>query len=430
MADVMSRRRFLAWTGAASVAAAAAGWGVEALAARARLDPLTPGTGVLVMLTMYGGNDGLNTVIPAGDGVYQSARPELAYAESEVLPLGDGLGLNPGMTGFKALWDDDRLAIVRGTSYPKPDHSHFRSMDIWQTASPERPVSSGWLGRWLDTQGRDPLLAVSLDPVLPPMLAGETVAGAALPVSGLSLPGGDLGRAFAALGAPASGESGPVAVAARAVADLHRTSATIGPMLAGPGTASGAASGPPQPDDDRPRRAARAKVKLGQGAKGGGGEASLAQQLDTVATCVEMGSPTRAYSVSLGGFDTHTGERDTQQRLLTEVDGAVGAFLNRMAGSARGRGVVLVAYSEFGRRVAANANQGTDHGTAGPVLVAGHSVRGGFVGEQPSLTDLDNGDLKPSGDFRDVYATLLADVLDSDPERILGPGRKVLSLVA
>jgi uncharacterized protein (DUF1501 family) len=445
MADVMSRRRFLAWTGAASVAAAAAGWSIEALAARTRIDPLTPGTGVLVMLTMYGGNDGLNTVIPAGDGVYQSARPELAYAESEVLPLGDGLGLNPGMPGLKLLWDDDRLAIVRGLSYPKPDHSHFRSMDIWQTASPDRPVSSGWLGRWLDGHGHDPLLAVSLDPVLPPMLAGETVAGAALPASGLTLPGGDLGRAFAALGGTDPGQSGPAAVAARAVADLHRTSATIGPMLTGTGTGTGTgtASGTDpdagsstepdtgsgaDPDGDRPARST--PVKLGRGGKGGGGGTPLAQQLATVAECVEMGAPTRAYSVSLGGFDTHTGERATQQRLLTEVDGAVSAFLNRMAGSARGRGVVLVAYSEFGRRVAANANQGTDHGTAGPVLVAGHSVRGGFVGEQPSLTDLDNGDLKASGDFRDVYATMLADVLDTDPERILGPGRKVLPLVA
>jgi uncharacterized protein (DUF1501 family) len=143
-----------------------------------------------------------------------------------------------------------------------------------------------------------------------------------------------------------------------------------------------------------------------------------------------MGAPTRAYSVSLGGFDTHTGEQATQQRLLTEVDEAVSAFIDRMAGSARGRGVVLVAYSEFGRRVAANANQGTDHGTAGPVLVAGHSVRGGFVGEQPSLTELDDGDLAPTGDFRDVYATMLSGVLNTDPERILGPGRTVLPLLA
>ncbi|MGI8817458.1 MAG: DUF1501 domain-containing protein, partial [Pseudonocardia sp.] len=205
MVDALSRRRFLAWTGAASVAAAATGWGFEALASRARTDPLPLGAGVLVMLTMYGGNDGLNTVIPAADGAYQNARPELAYTEAEVLPLGEGLGLNPGLPGLKGLWDDGRLAIVRGVSYPKPDHSHFRSMDIWQTASPGRPVSSGWLGRWLDTSGRDPLLAVSLDPVLPPMLAGETVAGAALPIDGLNLPGGALGSAFAALGSPSAG---------------------------------------------------------------------------------------------------------------------------------------------------------------------------------------------------------------------------------
>jgi uncharacterized protein (DUF1501 family) len=144
---------------------------------------------------------------------------------------------------------------------------------------------------------------------------------------------------------------------------------------------------------------------------------------------VEMGAPTRAYTVSIGGFDTHTGERATQQRLLTEVDQAVSGFLNRMAGSARGQGVVLVAYSEFGRRVAANANQGTDHGTAGPVFVAGPRVRGGFVGAQPSLTDLDNGDLKPTTDFRDVYATLLSDVLGSDPEPVVGVGRVRLPLI-
>jgi uncharacterized protein (DUF1501 family) len=412
MVETMSRRRFLAWTGVASVAAASVGWGIEALASRARTDPLPPGSGVLVMLTMYGGNDGLNTVIPAADAAYQDARPELAYAESEVLPLGDGLGLNPGLPGLKGLWDDDRLAIVRGVSYPKPDRSHFRSMDIWQTASPNHPVSSGWLGRWLDAEGRDPLLAVSMEPVLPPMLAGETIAGAALPLSGLALPGGVLGSAFLAMGASAPGETGPAAAAARAVTDLHRAAGTLGPGLG---------------DTAQPARARRTKFG---GKPGKGGADSLAAQLDVVAQCVEMGAPTRVYSVSIGGFDTHAGERATQERLLGEVDQAVTGFLGRMANIPHGRNVVLVAYSEFGRRVPANSNQGTDHGTAGPVLVAGAAVRGGFVGEQPSLTDLDDGDLKATGDFRDVYATLLADVLGTDPQRILGPGRTVLPLIA
>jgi uncharacterized protein (DUF1501 family) len=421
MVSTMSRRRFLAYSGAAGIVAAGAGYGIDALVSRARTDPLPAGSGVLVVLTLYGGNDGLNTVIPADDPVYRSARPELAYAEDQVLPLGDGLGLNPGLTGLKQLWDNSNLAIVRGVSYPQPDHSHFRSMDIWQTASPSSPQSTGWLGRWLDSHGRDPLHAVSLDPVLPPLLAGATTSGAALPLTGLALPRGPLGEAFRALGAPAAGESGQQATSARAITDLHRTATALGPAL-------GPALDLPHPaaqSTDLEPAAAPGAAKGRKGRKSG----QLAHQLDVVAACAEMGAPTRAYSVSIGGFDTHTGERQTQQRLLTEVDQAVTRFLTRMAGSDRGRRVVLMAYSEFGRRVTANANQGTDHGTAGPMFVAGASVRGGFVGAQPSLTDLDNGDLKATTDFRDVYASLLTQVLDADPEPVLGPGRRVLPLV-
>jgi uncharacterized protein (DUF1501 family) len=426
MVSTLSRRRFLAYSGAAAVAAAGAGYGFEALLSRAHTEPLPPGAGVLVVLTLYGGNDGLNTVVPAADPAYQSARPELAYREDEVLPLGDGLGLNPGMTGLKSLWDANRLAIVRGVSYPKPDHSHFRSMDIWQTGSPAHPQSTGWLGRWLDVTGHDPLHAVSLEPVLPPLLAGATTAGAALPLSGLTLPEGPVGSAFAALGAAAPGEPAAQATAARAITDLHRTATVLGPALTH--VSPVAASQPTPGQVGKPGKLAAAAKPAGRRKAGNGG--GLAAQLGVVASCVEMGVPTRAYSVSIGGFDTHTGERATQQRLLTEVDQAVTGFLNRMAGSARGRGVVLLAYSEFGRRVAANANQGTDHGTAGPVFVAGAPVRGGFVGAQPSLTDLDNGDLKPTGYFRDVYATLLGDVLESDPEPVLGNGRAHLPLIA
>jgi uncharacterized protein (DUF1501 family) len=123
--------------------------------------------------------------------------------------------------------------------------------------------------------------------------------------------------------------------------------------------------------------------------------------------------------VSLGGFDTHADERATQQRLLTELDGALIPFLERMRGSDRGRQVVVLVYSEFGRRVRANASQGTDHGTAGPAFLLGDRIRGGFYGPQPSLTDLADGDLKETTDFRDIYATLLRHVLDTDPGQIL-----------
>ena len=135
-----------------------------------------------MLVTLYGGNDGLNTVVPYADPAYHDARPELAYSAEEVLHLDGQLGLNPAMTGLAALWKEKKLAIVRGVGYPKPDRSHFRSMDIWQTASPATPVTSGWVGRWLDAAGDDPLLAVNIGEVLPPLAVGARATAAALSV--------------------------------------------------------------------------------------------------------------------------------------------------------------------------------------------------------------------------------------------------------
>ncbi|MDT8911982.1 DUF1501 domain-containing protein [Amycolatopsis sp. PS_44_ISF1] len=389
----LNRRRFLTATGVTAAAALAAGatqvdWGRLMSAAQDR--PIDPGSRVLVVVTLYGGNDGLNTVVPAADPAYQKARPDLAYRAEDVLDLGEGLGLNPGLKGFKGLWDSGRLAVLRGVGYPKPDHSHFRSMAIWQTASPETAVPSGWLGRWLDATGEDPLRAVSVEPVLPPLLAGERTAAATLPVGGLHLPSGALGTGFEGLGAVQPGEGVWQARAARSVDDLHRAAHTL--------------VGAPADGD-------RAEPRQGE----------LAAQLDVVAGLIEAGVPTRVYSVSLGGFDTHADERGTQQRLLAELDGALSPFVERMGRTDRGRQAAVVVYSEFGRRVTANASQGTDHGTAGPVFVLGTRVRGGFHGAEPSLTDLDDGDLKLTTDFRDVYASLVEDVLGTDAGQVL-PG--------
>jgi uncharacterized protein (DUF1501 family) len=148
-----------------------------------------------------------------------------------------------------------------------------------------------------------------------------------------------------------------------------------------------------------------------------------------VAEAVKAGVPTRVYAVQLGGFDTHADERGTQQRQLQTFDEAVTPFLQQMAGDRYGKNVVLLAYSEFGRRVKANASQGTDHGTAGPVFVAGAPVKGGFYGDEPSLTDLDNGDLKPTTDFRDVYYELLSQTLQTDPTPSVGTGRRSLGFL-
>jgi uncharacterized protein (DUF1501 family) len=416
----LTRRRFLAFSGVVAAAGIAAGatqvhW--KDLVAAAAKTPLDPAAGVLVIVTLYGGNDGLNTVIPASDSGYQSARRELAYGASEVLDLGEGLGLNPGLKGLHQLWTGKDLAIVRGVGYPKPDRSHFRSMAIWQSASPQTAISSGWLGRWLDATRTNPLLAVSLDSLVPPMLAGEKLAAASFPLGGLRLPKDALGRAVALLGKPSGEDDVWQARAARSFTDLQAAVKTLGPASTHQPSASPATT--PDPNDQQD-----------QGASAGG-QSELAAQLELAATLIEMGVPTRVYSASLGGFDTHSDERATQQRLLGELDAALAGFHRRLQSSDRGRQVVTLVYSEFGRRVWANASDGTDHGTAGPVFLLGRGVRGGFFGAEPSLTDLDDGDLKAGVDFRSIYATILDHVLDADPARILsGWSHQVDKLIA
>ncbi len=398
--DALTRRRFLLASGVAGGAALAAGAGALSrhdLHHAAATAPLPADSGILVLVTLYGGNDGLNTVIPAADSAYQSARPGLAYTESEVLDLGDGLGLNPSMTGLHRLWQQGSLAIVRGVGYPNPNHSHFVSMDIWQSASPADPETSGWLGRWLDAQPDDELRAlraVSVGGTLPPLLAGTRTAGSTLPLGRFRLPQGTLGTGLRGLGVSSSQDCPYAAYAARDTSDLFTVAQAFGGVTAAPSA----------------------------------GSSELAAQLDIVASCIESSVPTRVYAVSLGGFDTHSAEKSTQSALLGEFSDAVSAFWQRISTTPRAAQVVLAAYTEFGRRVAANANEGTDHGTAGPMFVLGGGVRGGFLGEQPSLTDLDQGDLKYTTDFRSVYASLLDSVLGADPVRTLGAGHPVLPL--
>ncbi|WP_405164693.1 DUF1501 domain-containing protein [Nocardia sp. NBC_01499] len=392
-----NRRQFLVGSSVLGALGVAGGsvisW--DELHHRAATAPLSPGTGVLVLVTMYGGNDGVNTVIPYADNAYHDARPELAYRPEDVLHLDGQLGLNPAMKGFAQLWNTRNLAIVRGVGYQHPDHSHFRSMDIWQTASPDSPVQTGWIGRWLDATGDDPVRAVNVGPVLPQLALGEKYTAAALDPTTTPLPR-ELSTALAGLAATDPHDSpaqGFVCAGYRAEQAVTRTFSSIAPKS-------------PAPEAN-----------------------PLAAQLALVGQCVKAGVPTRVYSVSLGGFDTHADERRTQQQLLGRLDEAVSAFLSDLHGHPRGRDVVVLAYSEFGRRVAANASQGTDHGTAGPVFVAGAPVKGGFYGDEPSLTDLDNGDLKTTVDFRDVYSELLHRVLATDPGPVVGAARHELGLI-
>ena len=396
----INRRKFLiasAGVGAAGLLSGAAAVSWPDLMRAAQDRPLPANTGVLVIVSLYGGNDGINTLIPYADNAYHDARPELAYAPGEVLPLDQRMGLNPAMRGLAQLWSQRQLAIVRGVSYPRPDHSHFRSMDIWQTASPAEPVSTGWIGRWLDASGGDPLRAVNIGAVLPPLAVGEKYTAAALSTGGAPGKAEKFHAIMSALGDDDPSDTPAMAAVCKAYRAARTTDATF------------AAVTPPAENHN-----------------------SLATQLSMVANAVRARVPTRVYMVQLGGFDTHANERETQQRLLQTFDEATTGFLQEMAGDPYGKNVVLMAYSEFGRRVRANASQGTDHGTAGPVFVAGVSggpVKGGFYGEEPSLTDLDNGDLKFTTDFRDIYYELLSRTVGTDPTPSVGTGRTSLGFL-
>jgi uncharacterized protein (DUF1501 family) len=395
----MNRRKFLiagAGVGAAGLLSGVAAVSLPDLLDAGRQRPMPEKSGILVIVTLYGGNDGINTVIPYANNAYHDARPDLAYAPGEVLPLDGQLGLNPALTGMAELWRRKRLAIVRGVGYPNPDRSHFRSMDIWQTASPKDAVSTGWIGRWLDASGDDPLRAINVGAVLPLMAVGDKHVASALSENIPRIPT-DIADTLSAMADDDPRDTPAMTAVRRTYRATRVTEPEFGRVIKGVDPASATRS---------------ADVE------------SLSAQLDVVARCVKAAVPTRVYMVSLGGFDTHADERGTQEELLRTLDEALTPFLAQMRTNMYGRNLVVMAYSEFGRRVAANTSQGTDHGAAGPVFLMGAPVKGGFYGDEPSLTDLADGDLKTTTDFRDVYHELLTKTLRTDPVPSVGSGRR------
>jgi len=394
-----SRRDFLKLTGAGAMAASVP-LSLFDIAAAGAATPLPAKTPIVVLVTLYGGNDGLNTLVPYLDSTYYSSRPGISVDQSTVLPLGDGLGFNPAMKNFQSLWNAKQLTIVRGVSYPKPDLSHFSSMAIWQTASPATSVSTGWIGRWLDTQPLNPMLAVSVGNTMPPAFAGAKQSGSVMPPTGFKLPTGTALSQFKSLGAQTAGASPATQNAALSIANLYQMAGTVTSELA---------LGAP---------------KLQNAALQNVGNTNLNPQLDAVATLISAGAPTRVWEVSIGGFDTHADEVTTQNALIGGVTDSVARFMSQIAGTKRANDVTVVVYTEFGRRVKANAALGTDHGTSNAVYVVGKSGVGGFIGDEPSLTQLDtSGNMLMTTDFRDVYGSILEDLLATPVGKII-PGWK------
>lgn len=368
---------------------------------------------ILVLIQLAGGNDGLNTVVPFAQDAYHSARPGIGLGRGNVLKLNDELGLHPALSGFKELYDSGCLSIVQGVGYPQPDRSHFRSMDIWQSAVAEREdTSSGWIGRTLDATvdqhvGKVPAMTLGSEKLPLSLVASKVNVPTIRDVKGYQL---QLG-----------------AMSAQA-AKVHREQLErVAGVAASPGS-----------DLDFLRQTAKtawsSAEKLQQVSASYRPAATypsnaLGQKLRTVAEIIAGDFGTRVFFVSLDGFDTHSQQAPAHQTLLTELSTAVTAFWKDLQGHRLANQVLLTTFSEFGRRVKENGSLGTDHGAASQLFVVSSQAKSGVIGTHPSLTDLDDGDLKFHTDFRSVYATLLDRWLKVDSQAVLGRRYKQVEFI-
>ncbi len=357
---------------------------------------------VLLVVQMGGGNDGLNTVVPYSDDAYHRARPVIGISEKAVLRIDDRIGFNPALAPLDDLFKDGHVAIVQGVGYPNPNRSHFEATQIWETASPQRPVTSGWLGRYLDG-----LIASGAPPDASHLFAGVSLGDtvpAAMIAQHVDVP------AIAAVGA--FGYNAGKDASSKSTAGTLYDGARPGqsPYLALiETTARNALHG-----GDVLRDAISSyKPAVAYPAD------PFSQQLQLAAQIAGSNLGTKVIFVSIGSFDTHAGQRAQQDRLLGYLAGGLRAFYADLAAHGLQDRVLAMTFSEFGRRVAQNASNGTDHGTAMPLFIVGGKVKGGVYGAHPSLTDLDNGDLTFATDFRAVYATVLERWLGRDPARVI-----------
>ncbi|RYY85843.1 MAG: DUF1501 domain-containing protein [Chitinophagaceae bacterium] len=353
-----------------------------------------PGNKVLVVLQLTGGNDGLNTVIPVRNDLYYKARPTLAFAREKTLVLRDDVALHPSLTAFADAYHDGSIGILNSVGYPNPDRSHFRSMDIWQSASDSHEYrNTGWIGRYLDAQHDKamPSQALEIDDTLSLAMKGTQINGMAMRDPSLLF-----GLANEKFFRDASGQH----------TDHHHEQAeylykTMAATLSGADHIAQKAG---------QRKNAPTYPRSGMG-----------KAFATLSSLILSDLDTKVYYVSHAGYDTHINQEMYHERALKEVNDAVGVFLKDLKDNHRHDDVLLVVFSEFGRRVGENASKGTDHGCANNMFFFGGGLKQkGLLNELPDLADLDQGDIRHKVDFRQVYATLLQKWLGTSPAEVLG----------
>lgn len=362
---------------------------------------------ILVVIQLSGGNDGINTVVPFSDEGYPRARQELRLAEEKLRKIDKDVGLHPSMGGAAKLLESGRLAIVQGVGYPNPNRSHDVSMAIWHTArfDPEEHRGFGWIGRALDSRpepaaGTPGVMLVGGESPPVALQSRRSIASALSSLDDLTL------SDFSMPSPPSqNGASGDdiAAFVRRSALDAYTTAERL-KEISSHGTSSRGTGTSGYPNSEFSRR------------------------LGLVAQLIKAEFKTPIYYVIQSGYDTHAAQLQTHANLLRDFSGGLLAFLDDMQGAGLADRVAVLAFSEFGRRVEENGSLGTDHGTAGPVFVAGGNVQGGLVGPTPSLTDLDGGDLKSGIDFRQVYASVLENWLRIRAAEVLGQRFEPLKL--
>jgi uncharacterized protein (DUF1501 family) len=362
----------------------------------------------LIVVQMAGGNDGLNTVVPYTDGTYFSARPTLALKPAEVLTLNDRLGMHPALKALQPVWQQGHLAVVEGVGYPNPNLSHFAAMDIWQTLDLSGQGAQGWLGKYvagLVDQDGHPFQSLSVGTELPTALKA---LNADVPVVGSP-------QSYRLQPDVASGQKAEASAADARVQTLlklyntYPQSAPYAALL--DATAQHAVAGS--------HALAQTAAAYRPGAQYP--TTNFAKGLQVLAEVIVQGLGLRVGYVTIGGFDTHGEQAATHARLLQDLAEGLAAFYADLADHNAADNVVVMTWSEFGRRVEENASAGTDHGTAAPLFVLGNAVQGGVFGEPPDLNRLDNyGNLNFTVDFRSVYATVLDHWLGAPAEAVLG----------
>ena len=355
---------------------------------------------ILVVVELSGGNDGLNTVVPYVDPAYYRARPHLGIREKDVIKVADGFGFHPSMVGFERLYKDGLMAVVHGCGYENPSFSHFSAMGFWHTGVPNGGETLGWIGRLADED---------YDPKTKNLIV-DIGNSESLAVRGLR-------HSPLVFNDPNRFRRDGTDDEKKVIADLSGARTTTNPTLE---FLAATAQNATESSDFVRKAAAAYHTTVDYGIGNGFGN-----DLQKVAALIAAGMPTRLYYVTAQGnsFDTHVHQGDVHSRLLMYMSDAVRAFMEDIKRIGRADDVAVMMFTEFGRRVEENGSLGTDHGTATPMFVVGKGVKGGMFGRHPSLTDLDDGNMKMTTDFRRIYATMIKEWLGYNNTETLLKGR-------